>query len=97
MAKSQKIGFVIITLIMGILLICLVATMARANDHEQEFLPIIYNGSGIIGEPWTPGPTMQTRATPTLAPTMCPELWDQGYCNPTPTPYVICLPQPCDD
>jgi hypothetical protein len=34
------------------------------------------------------------RITPTLAPTACYGWYTVGYCLPTPTPYVVCLPRP---
>ena len=110
--RQRSANLVVILLGLVLLVGLLSFDLTEASDQDQELLiyfPMIKNDGGIIGDPWTPSPTDRPtptlaktptpiwmgQPTPTLAPTMNP-FCQPGYCPPTPTPYVICLPSPCD-
>ena len=73
----------VLSVVLAVLfLLLLVIYGAGAVGDNSVHLPIVVNG--------------QARCTPTLAPTMCPGWYEDGVCSPTPTPYTICIPGPCD-
>ena len=97
----------------GALLIVALAVIVYfvdASESHEVFLPLVLDTGGELHEdpcppawqvgggclppavtpPPTPGGTYAYPPTPTWAPTITPE-------GPTPTPFVICLPDPCDD
>ncbi len=80
-------------LVVGLVLLVMVIQGMAAEESNDFYMPLILHGSGGIISATTPEPT---RALPTPAPTMCiPSYW--GDCISTPTPHIICLPQPCSD
>lgn len=98
MLKIKRLAFgLILVLPLVILLGLLLWVVAEGAGHvvgqEGHYLPIIFK-AGPTARP-TPTlaktPTPRQRQMPTNAPTMdvCP------LC-PTKTPFVICLPDPCD-
>ena len=92
--RSAELVVVLLGLVLLVGLFGFDSTEASSQEPDLIYFPIIKNDGGIVGEPWTPSPTDRPtpqREMPTLAPTMniCP------LC-PTKTPFVICLPSPCD-
>ena len=89
----MKNTIMLILLFVGLALIVLVIQGMAAEESKESYMPLILHGSGGIISATTPTPA---RALPTPAPTMCiPSYW--GDCISTPTPYKICLPEPCSD
>lgn len=63
----------------------------------RTLIPVAFNRWGVcirgcVGPP--PIPPTPFRPLPTPAPTECPG-WEDGICDPTPTPYMICFPDGC--
>lgn len=97
--KTILIGALVIAGIL-VALFCLFGEGLGA-DLQEIFFPLVAK-SPLLTPTSAPTPTAQSTPTmrpldfPTPAPTLCiPSYW--GDCINTPTPHVICLPEPCDD
>ncbi len=87
----MKNTILLIFLLVGLALIVMVIQGMAAEESKESYMPLIHQSSGGIISATTPEPV---RVLPTPAPTMCiPSYW--GDCISTPTPYKICLPEPC--
>ncbi len=65
-------------------------TAGAQGTEDRVYLPLVFRSLTTPDTRWGD--------TPTPAPTMCPGFWDNGVCDPTPTPYVICFgpgTEPC--
>lgn len=74
------------TLLAGLVIaaLLLAVLVVGAAEYNILFLPFI---SGNISS--------QRGPLPTPAPTACPGWFENGVCDPTPTPHLICIPDGC--
>src|SRR3990167_6578092 len=89
----------------GALLILALAVLVYfvdASESHEVFLPLVLDTGGELPEdpcpaPWQVGEGCLPPAvtpyppTPTMAPTACPGYFENGVCDPTPTPFVITI------
>ena len=102
--KTKYTPFLIAIAVGLLLILALVvcASIVDASESHATWLPLVLDTGGELYEDpcppaWQvgggclpPAVTPEYPPTPTWAPTITPE-------GPTATPFVICLPEPCDD
>lgn len=95
----DKDKFLLLLLVFGLLaFMFLLIGEVLAADLQEIYFPVILREQGTPTRTPRPTPTLAStptpRLTPTPAPTMCISDWIGG-CTQTPTPYIVCLPNPC--